>query len=242
VSAATSSEVCFFERNPSHPLARRAGIEGVGTFFLMFAAASSADVAANFGSPTAAAVVLHAIATSGALVGLILAFGPISGGHFNPIITLGQWLNRERSSRCAIAYSGCQVIGALAGALAARASFAMPVRPVAPSGWPMVASEVLATTGLMLIVFGVSRAKRAESGPFAVGAWLVGMIIFSPSSYANPALAVGALAATGPIVITGASAEWFVVAQMLGGLLAVLLIALGYGTSNIRGTTQKVLP
>jgi glycerol uptake facilitator-like aquaporin len=242
VSGSPPPEVCFFERNPSHPLARRAGIEGVGTFFLMFAAAGSADVAANLGAPSAAALLMHAIATSGALVGLIIAFGPISGGHFNPIITMGQWLTGDRSSRCTLTYTICQLIGGFAGALAARATFSMPIKPVAASGWPLIASEVVATTGLMLIVYGVSRAKRAESGPFAVGAWLTGMIIYSPSSYANPALALGALAATGPIVITGLSAGAFVLAQIVGGLIAVAVIALGYGPSNERRTVQKALP
>ena len=82
---------------------------------LMFAAAGSAVAAANFGAPSAAELLLHALATSGALIGLIASFGAVSGGHFNPIITLGQWLNGERSARCTVAYVVCQIIGGIAG-------------------------------------------------------------------------------------------------------------------------------
>ena len=235
------STVCFFEADPSHALARRAGIEGVGTFMLMFAATGSAVVAANFGAPVAAALLLHAVATSGALVGLILAFGAGSGGHFNPVITAGQWLRGERSSRCTIAYAICQTIGGLAGALLARIVFPAPAIPLATAGWALVASEVIATAGLMVIVFGVSRAKHAEAGPVAVGAWLTGMILYTPSSYANPAIAIGALVAAGPIMLTPATAGLFAVAQLAGGLLAVLVVSLGYGPDASRAQ-QGPLP
>lgn len=223
------STVCFFEADPGHALARRAGIEGVGTFMLMFAAAGSAVVAAKLGAPVAAALLLHALATSGALVALILAFGAVSGGHFNPIITAGQWLRGERSSRCMIAYALCQIVGGLAGAMLARIVFPMPPASPATAGWPLVASEAIATAGLMIVVFGVSRARHAEAGPFAVGAWLTGMILYTPSAYANPALAIGALAAAGPIALTPATAGLFAAAQLFGGLLAVLVVSLGYG-------------
>src|ERR1700744_519501 len=97
MTTSARSEVCFFERNPHLALARRAGAEAVGTMMLMFAATGSAAVAAGIGAFTGAPLLLHALATSGALIGLIIAFGAVSGGHFNPIITTMQWLGGERS-------------------------------------------------------------------------------------------------------------------------------------------------
>jgi glycerol uptake facilitator-like aquaporin len=229
VTAPARSEVCFFERDPSLALVRRAGVEAVGTLMLMFAATGSAVVAAGMGAPVAAAVLLHALATSGALVGLIIAFGAVSGGHFNPIITVMQWLGGERSLRCAIAYTAGQLVGAIAGGMLARLVFPVPVAAVPAPSWALTASEIVATAGLMIIVFGCSRAKRSEAGPFAVGAWLTGMIVFTPSSYANPALVIAAPIATGPIVLNAGSAALFVPAQLIGGLIALGIVALAYG-------------
>ncbi|HEY4253880.1 MAG TPA: aquaporin [Roseomonas sp.] len=236
MTAPPPSGTCFFERDAGHPLARRAGIEGVGTMMLMFAAAGSAIVARGFGAPTAAALLLHAVATGGALVGLIIAFGAASGGHFNPIITLGQWLGGQRSTRCTLAYVACQLVGGLAGAMLVRLVFPIAADPVATAGWPLAASEVIATAGLMIIVFGASRAGRGDAGPFAVGAWLTGMIVFTPSSYANPALVIGALVATGPILLDAGTALLFIPAQVAGGLLAIGVVTAGYGRQAGNGT------
>lgn len=242
MTASARPETCFFERDPNHALARRAGIEAIGTLMLMFAAAGSAVVAANFGAPSAAALLMHALATSGALVGLIITFGAVSGGHFNPIISIGQWLSGERSTRCTIAYVICQVIGGLGGAILVSLVFPVPVGTAPLAGWSPVASEVIATAGLMIIVFGCSRAKLKEAGPFAVGAWLTGMILSMPSSYANPALAIGALIATGPIVISTNTAICFVFAQMLGGFVALMVVAAGYGGTAQERTQNGTLP
>lgn len=243
MTTSVPTETCFFERDPTHALARRAGVEAVGTMLLMFAATGSAIVAASFGLPSAAALLMHAVATSGALVGLIIALGAVSGGHFNPIITAGQWLAGERSTRCLVAYVICQTAGGIAGAVLARCVFAAAsVTPSAPSDWSLVASEVLATASLMIVVFGCSRAKRADTGPFAVGVWLAGMIIFTPSSYANPAIAIGALVAAGPIVIPASTAAYFVLAQILGGLIALWVVSLGYGDTGKMTAESKTLP
>jgi glycerol uptake facilitator-like aquaporin len=228
-----SSEVCFFERDPTLALTRRAGVEMVGTMMLMFAAGASAVVAAGFGQGNPSASLLHALATSGALVALIIAFGTVSGGHFNPIITAGQWLSGERSLRCTVAYIAAQTIGAFLGAILTRLVFPSAPVSIGQEGWALALSEVIAITGLMVIVFGSSRAQRSEAGPFAVGAWLTGIIMYVPSSYANPPLVIGALFATGPIVLSASSVALFVPAQILGGLVALLIVALGYGRSRV---------
>jgi glycerol uptake facilitator-like aquaporin len=236
------ADVCFFERDPAHALARRAGAEAIGTLMLMFAASGSAIVAASFGVPNAAALLMHALATSGALVGLIIAFGAVSGGHFNPIITMGQWLRRERSTSCTLTYVVCQIVGGIAGGILARFVFAIPIAPVGPATSSLFTGEVIATAGLMIIVFGASRAKRSESGPFAVGAYLSGMIVFSPSSYANPAIAIGALAATGPIVVRSDTAALFVMAQIIGGLAALGIVEFSFGRSGASDPKSGSLP
>jgi glycerol uptake facilitator-like aquaporin len=177
------------------------------------------------------ALLLSASVTSGALVGLILALGKVSGGHFNPLITLLQWLSRERNGKCTAAYVAGQLIGAACGAAIANMLF--PTPPVeqamtAPTT-ALVASEFIASAGLMTIVFGCTRSGLASTGPFAVGAWLFAAIIATPSgSYANPAITVASIIAHGPVHL-GVRAVWlYVPAELLGALLAIVFIAIGY--------------
>jgi glycerol uptake facilitator-like aquaporin len=212
----------------------------VGTMMLMFAAAASAVVASRLSHDAVSATLLQAFGTSGSLVALINAFGAISGGHFNPIITAGQWIGGERSLRCMLAYVPGQTVGAIFGALLVRAVFPSPPSSMTPDRWLAVISEIIATTGLMTIVFGCSRAQRRETGPFSVGAWLVGMILYLPSSYANPALVLGALFASGPIALGGESAFAFVPAQVLGGILALIIVSIGYGRRDPQPRTNPV--
>ncbi|WP_233838836.1 aquaporin [Paraburkholderia sp. ZP32-5] len=244
MTASTPAEVCFFERDPNCGLLRRAVTEAIGTLMLMFAATGSAVIAASLGAPNAAALLLQAFAVSGALVALIIAFGAVSGGHFNPIITAGQWIGGERTLRCTIAYIVGQMIGAVAGAVLARCIFAVPAIPaipVGPAGWAFAGSELVATAGLMVIVFGCSRARRSEAGPFAVGAWLVGMIMSLPSSYANPALVVGAIFAVGPIKIALGTIALFIPAQVIGGLVARAIVAFAYGGTRAERLQPEIV-
>lgn len=242
MSAAAQPEVCFFERDPRLALVRRSGAEALGTLLLMLAASASASVTLGLAPGTGGGALLHALATSGALVSLIIAFGPVSGGHFNPIITAGQWLSGERSLRCLSAYTLAQTIGAIAGGVLARALFPQAPIHIVPPTWQTIWSEVIATASLMTVVFACSRAKRAEVGPFAVSAWLVGMILYLPSSYASPVLAIGGLIATGPIALDGWSVALFLPAQIAGGLLAVGVVALVYGEPARPSAETRVLP
>lgn len=242
MSASPPAEVCFFEHNPRLALARRAGAEAVGTLLLMLAASASASVTLGLTPGTGAGALLHAMAASGALVSLIVALGPVSGGHFNPIITIGQWMRGERSLRCLSAYVPAQAIGALAGGVLSRLLFPQAPIRLDPMAWPLLTSELIGTASLMLIVFACSRAKRAEVGPFAVSAWLLGMILFLPSSYANPALVIGGLIANGPIAISGLSAAAFIPVQIVGGLLAVGIVGLVYGHTGEARPAAEALP
>lgn len=205
---------CFVEDDADAPLVRRSLAEGIGTMLLMVAVVG-AGLGVG-GSPLASAA-----AVSGALISLIIALGSVSGGHFNPVITIAQWRAGQRGIDCTIWYVTAQIMGGIVGALAADLVFA------APPGLPTtelpsaaaVASEALATFGLMMVVFCSSRSAGRATGPFAVGLWLLGAIVATPTrSIANPAVAISLLASPSSASILSVAA--FVVVQFAGGRLA----------------------
>ncbi|SDR60796.1 Glycerol uptake facilitator (Major Intrinsic Protein Family) [Rhizobiales bacterium GAS191] len=225
------SETCFFERDPGMALARRATVEGVGTLFLMVAA-TGAGLALRHLLPDnpALGLMAGAFATAGALVGLIIAFGAVSGGHFNPLISGLQWLGGERNLDCTLAYVAAQLLGALLGALLANAMFGIGGQFTnAPPSWALSCSEIVASAGLMIVVFGCARSWRIETGPLAVGAWLSAAIMATPStSYANPAITLAAIFADGPIALSVTTAVAYMAAQLVGALLAFLVVIIAY--------------
>ena len=229
---AAQRAACFFEDDPGLALGRRALAEGVGTLLLTIAAVGAGAASAQaFAELPGMALLVTAIAIAAALVGLILALGKVSGGHFNPLITALQWLAGERTISCTIAYVVAQGIGAIAGALLAQVLYpeAIASPPVGPVGFDLIFSELVASVGLMLVVFGCSRSGRIETGPFAVGAWLTAAIIATPSgSLANPAIALAAVLATGPLHLGPAMAGWFVVVELVGAVIALGLVQILY--------------
>jgi glycerol uptake facilitator-like aquaporin len=233
---------CFVERDPGLALARRAGVEGIGTLLLMFVATAS-GLAASHLSPTepVLGLLISAVAIAGALAGLIIALGAVSGGHFNPLITALQWLAAERSLRCTIAYIAAQSIGAIAGAGVADALFtAAPMSVQGNCSWAMGLSEIVASAGLMLVVFGCARSSRAETGPFAVAAWLTGAIVAMPStSYANPAIALGAAFAAGPIGLGRQTALFYLAMEIVGALIALAIVSGAFPAARRQGEIQQ---
>jgi glycerol uptake facilitator-like aquaporin len=209
------SSRCFVEDDAGISIGRRSLAEGIGTAMLMVAVVGSGMQNAN--QPLSSA-----FAVSGALVGLIVALGSVSGGHFNPVITVLQWLSGERGIDCTLAYVAAQVSGGLTGTVLADLIFAKP--PGQPSlalpSFPSLTSEALATFGLMLIVFCCSRSVGKLAGPLAVGAWLLGAIVSTPTgSIANPAVAVSLLAAPSSASVVSTAAVLLV--QFAGGGLAL---------------------
>jgi glycerol uptake facilitator-like aquaporin len=220
----THVETCFFEKDPTSSLASRALAEGIGTSLLMLVATSSGLVAHRL-LPDSAVLALAASAAgiAGSLTGLIVAFGSASGGHFNPLISGLQWLGGERKLSCALAYIAAQLVGAIVGVLLAHVIFGTPEHLADPQAlsWAFVASELIASFGLMMIVFGCARSGRKDAGPFAVGAWLFAAIIATPStSYAKPAITCAALLADGPIRLSSTTAGLYLLAELAGALLA----------------------
>jgi glycerol uptake facilitator-like aquaporin len=229
---AAQKDRCFFETDAAAALSRRAGAEAIGSLLLMLAITGAGQMSARFAIASSVSnQLVAACATAGALVGLIVAFGSVSGGHFNPLITLLQWLRGERTAVCTAAYVIAQLLGASGGSVLASCVF-----PPVPAASPPVvttsslfASEVLASASLMLVVFGCSLSGRRDAGPFAVGAWLAAAILATPSlSYANPAVALAAFFATGPVALPGWLALTYAIAEVLGALLALPLVGLAF--------------
>jgi len=221
---------CFFEQDPDMALMRRVTAEGIGTLLLMLAATGAGLTAQHlFRDSPALGLIASAGVIAGALVGLIVAFGSVSGGHFNPLITGLQWLAGQRKLDCTLAYVAAQLGGSIVGATLASHVFGSGARIAAPvaASWSLIRSEVIASAGLMVVVFGRARSGRTETGPFAVGAWLASAIIATPStSYANPAIALGAVFASGPVALKVSAALLYVPAEIAGALLALLVVAI----------------
>jgi glycerol uptake facilitator-like aquaporin len=230
VTQTVETPTCFYEANPSLPLLRRGLVEGVGTLLLMFIVTASATLP-SMQQPHVndARMFVAALAVPAALVSLVVAFGAVSGGHFNPLITFLQWLARERTSSCTLTYIGSQTAGAMLGACLAGELLGLKrsATPTAGQGlWST--SEVVATAGLLVVVLGCARSGRADTGPFAVGAWLLAIAVTLPSAFANPALTLGTLVAAGPVALGGADVLRHVPSQFLGALLAFALIRAAY--------------
>ena len=208
---------------------RRALAECCGTAFLVAVVVGS-GIAAQRLSPgdTGLQLFENAAATAGGLVALILAFGPVSGAHFNPVVSIADSFFGGLAPRELPAYIAAQVTGAIAGSVVANLMFELD--PVtwsdhARSSGGLWLAEVVATIGLLTVIFGVVRSGRASAAPVAVGAYIGGAYFFTSStSFANPAVTIGRAFTDTFAGIKPTSVPAFVAFQLLGGALAVLLI------------------
>lgn len=211
----------------SADLPRRAVAEGVGTAMLLAAVVGSGIMGERLaGGNVAIALLANTIATGAAMVALILAFGPISGAHFNPAVTLGDASQGGIAWREVPVYLGAQIIGAFAGVAAAHLMFGLPLffaSHHARSGGAQLFSEFVATFGLLAVIWGCSR-RRSEAVPFAVGAYITAAYWFTAStSFANPAVTMARAASDTFAGIRPADAPGFIVAELLGALAATAL-------------------
>jgi glycerol uptake facilitator-like aquaporin len=211
-------------------LARRATAEGIGTAFLVAIVVGS-GIAAQRLSPGDVGLELleNSIATGAGLIALILALGPVSGAHFNPIVTMADRILGGTTTRDASVYVVVQVAGACVGAIVANLMYDLPAVDVsthtrATSG--LWLGEVVAAFGLILVILGVVRAGRASVAAFAVGGYIAAAYWFTSStSFANPAVTIGRMLSNTFAGIAPSSVPIFVVMQVLGALLAVALAA-----------------
>ena len=212
-------------------LTRRVLAEALGTAFLVMAVIGSGIMAQRLSPDDVGLQLLeNAFATAGALVGLILMFGAVSGAHFNPVVTLTDRIFGTISSRDAGLYVVAQVVGACLGAMLANVMFDLPVvewSTKSRSSGALWVSEVVATVGLLLVIHGCVRTGRARVVPFAVAAWIGGAYWFTSStSFASPAVTVGRAFSDTFAGIAPASVPMFVVMQLVGLVVAVGLIRL----------------
>lgn len=209
-------------------LARRTTAEGVGTALLVAVVVGSGIFAERLSPGDVGLQLLESsIATAGGLVALILAFGSVSGAHFNPVVTLAERVFGGLTTGEATAYVGAQVAGGCVGAIVANLMFdldAVTLSGRARSSGGLWLGEVVATFGLLLVILGVVRSGRAALAPFAVAGYIAAAYWFTSStSFANPAVTVGRTLSDTFAGIAWSSAPAFVAMQLLGGLLAVAL-------------------
>lgn len=210
-------------------LARRALAELIGTALLLVAIVGS-GIAAQRLSPTDVGLQLleNAAATAAALVAIILAVGPVSGAHLNPVVTLADRAFGGITGAAAVTYVGAQLLGGALGTVLANLMFSLPAVEVstkARAGPSLWLGEAVATFGLVLVVFGVLRSGRSATAPFAVGAYIAGAYWFTSStSFANPAVTLARTLSDTFAGINPAAAPAFILAQLVGGALAAVAV------------------
>jgi arsenate reductase len=214
-------------------LGRRLVGETLGTALLLIAVVGS-GIAAQHLSPHDVGIQLleNSIATGCALVGLILMLGPVSGAHFNPAVTIVACTDHHLGAREGVWYVVAQVLGACAGTIVANVMFNKPAfewSTKSRSGGGLWVSEIIATVGLLLVIFSLARSDRHNVVPFAVGAWITGAYWFTSStSFANPAVTVARTLTNTFAGIKPSSAPMFIAMQLVGTAFAFALLAVLY--------------
>jgi len=209
------------------PLSRRIVAEALGSAFLLTAIVGSGIMGERLASGNVAiALLANSIATGGALVCLIATLGPISGGHFNPVVSLADAMRGGLPWSELPLYAGAQVIGAIAGVIGANTMFGLPAVSFshhARSGPAQLFSEFLATFGLLLVIWGCVRFREAVV-PFAVASYIVAAYWFTSStSFANPAVTIARSLSDSFVGIRPHDVPGFLIAQVVGGITATVL-------------------
>ncbi len=215
--------------------------EMLGTALLLWAIIGSGIVVTHDG-PLIAQLFSHAIVVGLALGALIVMFAPISGAHFNPAVTLAAVLLGHLPRSRAAAYVAAQLVGGVIGAVAANVMFRLAPVTVSVrdrSDPTLVASEAAATLVLVLLIFLMVRAERSSTAiAAAVGSYIAAALIFTPStSFANPAVTIGRTLSDTFTGIAPASAPGFIGAQLVGAVLAAMLVR--WLTSERTGPTVR---
>ncbi len=214
-------------------LIARLTAEAVGTALLVATVVGSGIMAQRLSPDDVGLQLLeNAAATVGALIALILALGPVSGAHFNPVVSMVTRLFGGLSTRDAVLYSLVQIVGGCIGAMIANVMFELDVVNLSTkdrSSGALWFSEVIATIGLVLIIFCIVRSGRASAVPYAVGVWIGGAYWFTSStSFANPAVDFARSLSNSFAGIKPSSIPGFLIAQIVGGLLAFVLVKVLY--------------
>ena len=216
-------------------LARQALAEFLGSAGLV-AVVIGSGIAAQRLSPTDTGLELleNALVTGAGLMALILAFGPASGGHFNPVVTLADRVLGGITNRQLATYLPAQLAGGVIGAVLANLMFSVDAVSISThhrSSGGLWLSEALATFGLVVLIFGLARSSRMAVAPFAVGAYITAAYWWSSSSsFANPMIDIARMLSNTFAGIAPSSVPMFVVMQLVGGAVAVAVVHVLYPT------------
>jgi arsenate reductase len=228
-------------------LLRRLAAEFLGSA-LLAAIVIGSGIAAQRLSPSDTGLELleNSAVTAAGLFAVILMFGPVSGAHFNPVVSFADAALGGISWRDALAYLPAQVAGCVTGAVAANLMFSLQAVSISAKHRASGAhafSEVIATAGLLLVIFALARTGRAATAPAAVGAYIGAAYWFTSStSFANPAITIGRMFSNTFAGIAPSSAPVFIAAQIGGGIAGVLIIRLLYPALTPAQAAEAVMP
>jgi arsenate reductase len=226
---------------------RRLTAESLGSAFLA-ALVIGSGIAAQQLSPgnTGLQLFENAAATAAGLFAIILMFGPVSGGHFNPIVSFVDAAFGGITWRDAAAYLPAQVAGCVVGAVVANVMFSKAAFEISTRHRASPAhflSETVATLGLLLVIFALARSERSRTTPAAVGAYIGAAYFFTSStSFANPAITVGRMFSDTFAGIAPSSVPSFIGAQVVGGLAALAVLAVLYPNMTASQASDIVVP
>ncbi|MEU2263851.1 MIP/aquaporin family protein [Streptomyces sp. NPDC019645] len=220
---------------PRKPLAARAAAELVGTAALVAVVIGSGIQATELTKDVGVQLLANSLATVFGLGVLILLLGPVSGAHFNPVVTLAEWWTGRRGGagvtiREAAVYVPAQIVGAIAGAILADAMFGKPLVEWSThdrSAGHLLLGEVVATAGLILLIFGLARTDQLRFAPVAVASYIGAAYWFTSStSFANPAVTIGRTFSDTFAGIAPGSLVGFIGMQLIGAVVGLALVAL----------------
>jgi glycerol uptake facilitator-like aquaporin len=226
---------------------RRLGAEWLGSVFLAAVVVGSGIAAQRF-SPGQAGLELleNAAATGAGLFAIIVMFGPVSGAHFNPVVSFVDAAFGGLRWRHAAAYLPAQVTGCVTGAILANVMFgraAISLSAKHRASGAHFLSEIVATMGLVIVIFALARTGRGRAAPAAVGSYIAAAYFFTSStSFANPAIAVGRMFSDSFAGIAPASVPSFVAAEVIGGVLAIGVIKVLYPALTPAEAANVVMP
>jgi arsenate reductase len=223
-------------------LPRKVLAEFLGSLLLAALVIGSGIAAQKLSDDVGLQLLENAAATAAGLYAIILMFGPVSGGHFNPVVSLVDAALGGLTWREAAAYLPAQVAGCIGGAVLANVMFDLAPVSISTTHRATVAhgvSEIVATLGLILVIFALVRSGRVERAPAAVGAYIGAAYWFTSStSFANPAITIGRMFSDTFAGIAPASVIPFILTQFAGGALAVLLLRTLYPDASASAANQ----
>jgi arsenate reductase len=231
----------------AHPLWRRLLAEYLGSAFLGAIVVGSGIAAQQLSTgETGLELLENAAATAGGLYAIILMFGPVSGAHFNPVVSFVDAAFGGLRWRTAAVYLPAQIAGTCTGVIAANLMYALPAVTISTHHRATPAhlfSEVIATLGLILVIFALTRTRRSASAAAAVGAYIGAAYFFTSStSFANPAITVARALSDTFAGIAPASVAPYIAAQAIGGLAAVAAIRALYPRLSPADAARAVVP